>query len=229
MTPAGVRSGIVMALVLAGCALFPAPSPADTAGRPSAGDPPAESPTADAPPSSSVGEPGKPFDAETLLAAMRGSRRPGGVPDELETDAIAARLADEIWTVDGRPWSTLSAGGSCGPSTCTIELAGAHAGAEGEDVWTFTIAPATASVELTAASLRSLPAELVARLDALARELHPLPDERSLILSAATWQPPPDDGRFVLAYRSGDETGCALELTIDLSAAQVTEESASGC
>ena len=176
-----------------------------------------------------VADPGRPFDAETLLEAMRDSRRPGGVPDALETEAVAARLADAIWTVDGRPWATLSAGGSCGPEACTLEIGGAHAGAEGEDVWTFTVTPATGSVALSSTTLRSLPTQLVARLDDLARRLHPLPDERSLLVGAAAWQPPPDDGRFVLSYRSGDETGCALELTLDLGDGELVDESAAGC
>ncbi|HEX7197446.1 MAG TPA: hypothetical protein VF364_11515, partial [Candidatus Limnocylindria bacterium] len=49
-------------------------------------------------------EAGRPFDAEAILAAMRDSRRPGGVPDEMQTDAIAAAVADAIWTIDGEPW-----------------------------------------------------------------------------------------------------------------------------
>ena len=78
--------------------------------------------------------PDRPFDADALLAAMRSSRRPGGVPDQLETQAIAAALAERIWTFGGATWSTFSAGGSCGPVACTFEIGGTPPDAQGEDV-----------------------------------------------------------------------------------------------
>jgi hypothetical protein len=229
VTGARFALAVAMTLMLGACTVASSPSSSPKSSARPTGPmlTPTDRPSAEATPE--VSEAGRPFDAETLLRAMRESRRPDGVPDALETEDVAARLAEAIWTVDGRPWATLSAGGSCGPESCTLEVGGAHTGAEGEDVWTFTVIPATGSVERSSATLRSLPTALVTRLDDVARGLHPLPDERGLLLGAAAWQPPPDDGRFVLSYRSGDETGCALELTIDLANGQLVDESAAGC
>ncbi|HEX2884697.1 MAG TPA: hypothetical protein VHQ42_09000, partial [Candidatus Limnocylindria bacterium] len=44
--------------------------------------------------------PGQPLDGDGVLAAMRASRRPGGVPDQLETEPIARRIAESVWTID---------------------------------------------------------------------------------------------------------------------------------
>jgi hypothetical protein len=33
----------------------------------------------------------------------------------------------------------------------------------------------------------------------------------------------------VLSYRSGDETGCSVELTIDVATARLVDESTPGC
>jgi len=174
-------------------------------------------------------EPARPFDADTLLAAMRDSRRPGGVPDELESDAVASALADAIWTFDGLPWATLSAGGSCGPQTCTLEVGGAHRGAPGEDLWVFSVTPADGSVEVASADLRSLPDDMIAPLDELARSVHPSPGKLGLVLTSVRWLPPPDDGRFVLSYRSGEEGGCGVEVTLDAVAKNLVSDRVVEC
>lgn len=175
-------------------------------------------------------EPGRPFDAATLLAAMRDSRRPGGVPDELETDAIATALADAIWTVDGRPWTLVSASGSCAPSTCTLELSGAPEGALSDDLWVFEVTPASGSVQPQGTDLRSIPTDLVGSLDRLARSSAARAIIDPLILTNARWLPPPDDGQFVLSYRSGGEEGsCGVDLTIDAIAADVVSGDSSEC
>ena len=161
-------------------------------------------------------EAGRPFDADAILAAMRDSRRPGGVPDELETEAVAAAVADAIWTIDGESWSTMSIGGSCGPQTCTLEVAGA-AVADGEDLWVFEATPATGAVEVVSAELRSLPPELVGRLDQLTRSLFPPVNVDGLALTNVRWLPPPDETQFVLSYRFGDEerSSCGADVTVD--------------
>ncbi len=162
-------------------------------------------------------EAGQPFDAEAILAAMRDSRRPGGVPDELQVEAIAGAVAEAIWTIDGEPWKTVSTGGSCGPQACTLEVAGADANAPGEDLWVFEVVPGSGAVEVVTAELRSMPAELVSRLDELTRTLYPPVEADGLNLTNVRWLPPPDETRFVLSYRSGDEerSSCGADVTVD--------------
>lgn len=228
----GVRPLLVLATLVAlgGCSGgVPTTTPTDPSPTPI----PSEAATASASPTASgivLPEPGRPFDADMILAAMETSRRPGGVPDELQTEAVAAEVASAIWTIDGRPWDRISIGGSCAADRCSLEVAGAHPGAEGEDAWVFDVVPADEAVVVDSVTLRSLPASLTGALDAAVRTAHPAPDARGLLLTALRWQPPPaDSGRFELSYRTGNETGCALEIVFDAEAATVVEESAAGC
>ena len=174
---------------------------------------------------------GRPWDATTLLAAMRASTRPGGVPDELETAALAGAISSSIWTVDGTPWDSVSVGGFCGVSTCTLDVAGSRDDRTGEDLWTLEIARASGAVEVLVADVRSLPPGLVADLDRLVRALVTELDGDGLVLTNARWLPPPSTGgTFVLSYRSGGEEGsCAREITVNASDGEVVEEKASGC
>jgi hypothetical protein len=182
------------------------------------------------PPGLTLPEPGRPFDAATLLALMRESRRPGGVPDALETDAIATALAGAIWTFDGRPWTTTAVGGSCGPATCTLEIAGARADLAGDDLWAFAISPATGAVEVVAAQLRALPAELPIAVDELVRAADADESLAGLLLASLTWLPPPEDGRFLASYRSGGEEGsCGVDVTLDAVSALIVAEQGLGC
>lgn len=160
---------------------------------------------------------------------MRDSRRPGGVPDELETDAIATEVAERIWTYDGEPWPQIVAGGSCGPEVCTLEIAGTTAGAFGEDVYTFNVIPESNTIEPVISDLRGLPQGLLADLDAMARaQLDDAPSDLELL--SASWLHPPDDGLFVLAYRSGGEEGsCMLNVTVDAAARRVVSQEAIDC
>jgi hypothetical protein len=175
--------------------------------------------------------PGAPWDGATLLDEMRSSTRPGGVPDEVETMPIADAIADVIRTADGAAWDTMAIGGYCGTATCTIDIAGAHIGRAGEDLWTLEVDPAAASVEPLVAEVRSLPWDLVDTLDRLARTLDEDGSLGPMILSTARWLPPPaEPGRFVLSYRSGGEEGsCARELLLDAELGEIVEESATGC
>jgi hypothetical protein len=175
--------------------------------------------------------PGQPFSADTLLAAMRDSRRPGGVSDEIATGAVAANLADAIWTIDGQPWTTISAGGSCGPQTCTLEFAGAAAGAVGEDLWVFEVTPDSGQVEVVSAELRSLPADLLARLDAATRASLASDELEGLALTNLRWLPPPDETQFVLSYRSGGEEGgpCGMDVTLDAAVPEIVSTAPVGC
>jgi hypothetical protein len=200
-------------------------SPTPAAGEPSVGsasEPPSAGATAR--PTSPVVVPaaGRPYDAGRMLAAMRDSRRPGGVPDELETDEIAAAVAEQIWTLGGEPWAIMAVGASCGAATCDLEVAGAPAGGAGEDLYLFRADPRSGSVELLQAVLLGIPPATVEALDAYARERW-TGDLDGLVLATARWLPPPDDGRFVLAYRSGGEEGTpGLDLLVDVEAGTVS-------
>jgi hypothetical protein len=221
---------VALAILLAACADVAPPSPTPD---PTASASATPSQAATAPPTGTgfeLPQAGHPFDAGTLLAAMRESRRPGGVPDELETDAIATALAEAIWTVDGRPWTLISAGGSCGPTTCMLEISGASERAQGEDLWVFEVMPATGAVRPQTTDLRSMPADLVGRLDQLTRSLVAPAMLDGLLLTNVRWLPPPDDGQFVLSYRSGGEEGsCGVDVTVDAFADDVVSGDSSDC
>jgi len=183
-------------------------------------------------PSASSGFPpaGRPYTADDILAALRDSQRPGGVPDEVETDAVAAAIADAIWTFDAQPWSAVSAGGSCGPTTCTVELVGTREGSDGEDLWSFDVNPAGGSVALAQRELGAVPNEVRDDLDALARSLAQGGELDDLVLASVTWLAPPDETAFSLAYRSGNEEGsCAVDIVLDPVARRVLETQATDC
>ena len=161
---------------------------------------------------------------------MRSSTRPGGVPDQIETDAIAAGLAEAIWTLDGQPWTTMAAGGSCGPESCTLDVAGSRAGLSGEDLWVFAVAPATGSVQVVSSEVRSLPEEMLVRLDELARSIAQEGSLDGMVLASVRWLPPPEADRFVLSYRSGGEEGsCRIDHTLDAVSATIISEQVVNC
>lgn len=223
---------LVAALTVAACA-GPEASTEPPASSASASAPVSSAPAPDesaaAEPSAlvSIEAPGQPYDAEDILVLMRDSRRPGGVPDEIETEAVAAAVAEQIWTIGGRPWAVASIGGDCGPSSCNLEVAGASAADVGEDVYVFRVDPATGSVELEQSVLLGLEPEIVEELDRLVRERYE-GDLDDLLLTTARWLPPPDDGRFVLAYRSGGEEGSpGIDLVFDATTGEVSEVPAS--
>lgn len=162
---------------------------------------------------------------------MRGSTRPGGVPEAVQTPALAGAIADAVWTIDGTPWDTLAIGGFCGSATCTLDLAGTHLGRAGEDLWTVEIDLGSGRVEPIVAEVRSLPGELVDALDRQARSLDEDGELGPMELSTARWLPPPAEaGRFVLSYRSGGEEGsCSREILLDADEGRIVERSATGC
>ncbi len=213
--------------VLAGCVADPSPTSPPGTDEPSAA--PSEShaspratPSASATPGFAI-EPGRPYDAPAILEAMRTSRRPGGVPDELETEAIAAAVSQVIYTLDGTPWPSMAIGGSCGPSTCTLELAGTPQAALGEDLYVLSVAPASSGVEVLETNLRGMTPEIAEHLDARARAAWE-GNLEGLVLASARWQPPPDSSRFLLSYRSGGEEGSpGVELILDLDTGRAEE------
>jgi hypothetical protein len=189
-------------------------------------------PAASASPSATpdlVPEPGRPFDAADVLVAMRESRRPGGVPAELQTDEIADAVAEQVWTFDGEPWTDLVIGGSCGPETCTLEVAGRPDGALGEDLYVFSVTPSTRTVVLVSADLLGVPENLLDDLDATARAGVDQPLE-GLSLLGVRWLPPPDAGQYALAYRPGGEEGsCGLDVVLDAASETVVSADEVNC
>jgi hypothetical protein len=163
----------------------------------------------------------QPYDAAALLAAMQNSTRPGGVPGQLETDAIAAAVAQRIWTWDGQPWDIFSVGGACGGSECSLDVAGSADGMAGTDLYSFTVMPGNAAVSLASSDLHGYPAALGAALDEIARAA--AGDEiGDLAFVSARWLPPPDEGRYWLAYRSGGEEGApGLDLLLDAATGEI--------
>lgn len=178
----------------------------------------------------SLRPPGRPFEAADILQAMRDSRRPGGVPGELQTEAVAATVADAIWTLQGDRWDGISAGGTCGPNSCTLELAGSVAGDAGEDVWVLSVDPATAAVSVVSADLHGVPTTAVEAVDRLARAADGGAALDGMLLTSVRWHPPPDDGTFALAYRSGDEEqSCSIDVRLDVDSGELTEVATDGC
>ena len=204
--------GVLLALTLAACA---GPSPSATSSLGQAG-----TATAAASPEAAAGQP---YGAPTILAAMRDSTRPGGVPDELEIDPVAAAIAAQIWTWDGQPWQTLSVGGACGPSACDVEVAGSTDGMAGSDLYAFTIDRTTGEATLELSDLHAYPAALDEELDEMARaEAGDALADMAFV--SARWLPPPDQGRFWLAYRTGGEEGApGLDLLLESATGAIVE------
>ncbi len=175
-------------------------------------------------PPAALSSPDRPYGVDDILQAMADSRRPGGVPDELENRQVAASIAHAVWTWDGMPWDTLAISGSCGPEQCSVELAGTRGDGAGEDLYSFSVDPDARRVELLAADLHAYPSDLEADLDAAARAA--LDPERleGLALVGARWLPPPDRDRYLLAYRSGGEEGAPrLDVMLDLASGEVID------
>ncbi len=217
------RSAVIgVALLLAACSL---PSPDESATSGETGDPSATGSGA-----TSLPEAGQPYSGAEILDAMRDSRRPGGVPDELETDAVASAIADAIWTFDGQPWSAMAIGASCGAPSCSVEVVGTRDDASGEDVWTFEAVPDEEDVELIASDLTATPDDVVTELDRVARQLVPIGTLDDLALASTRWLAPPDNGAFVLAYRSGnEELSCAVDIALDPIAPRIVSSEATDC
>lgn len=220
----------LLAIVVAACGAAPPDSPRD--GTPAAtpsGVPSPDPAITPQPSASSAGQVGRPFVASDILEAMRLSRRPGGVPDELQTEAIAWAIADEIWTLGGAPWTSIVVGGSCGPTECTLEVSGAPAEAVAEDLWVFTITPASGAVAVASTVLRGMSPSLLDRADGVVRNSPSAPASEA-ILTSGRWLPPPDDGELILSYRTGAEIGaCGVDYTVDVDGGTVIDESIVSC
>jgi hypothetical protein len=167
---------------------------------------------------------GRPYTAAQVLAAMRESRRPGGVPDEIETETVAEAVAASIWTWDGQPYPLLVIGGSCGPDRCTLEATGSPTEAAGSDLYAFSVIAQTGATELLESDLHGYPARLDLLLDGVARDQLDASSLTGLALTGATWLPPPQTGVFRALYRSGgEEASPGIDLLIDLLAGRVLD------
>lgn len=226
-----------VATLLAACSAAVTPEPSSTTASavasavPSASSAASPSSAASSSPVETPGawpQAGLPYGGAEILEAMRSSRRPGGVPEAVATAPVAEAVAQQLWTIDGTAWDTLAASATCTSSgVCRLELAGTHRGSLGEDVWIFSVDPATPTVQIVDTTLGSVPQAVAAALDALARSLI---DLDGLQLTSARWTPPPDDRLFELSYRdAGEEGGCVVELVLDVSGGEVVDHQRSGC
>jgi hypothetical protein len=209
--------GMLLTLALASCGRSPGSTPS------APGSASASASASDRPSGDPVATPGRPYDAAALLAAMRDSRRPGGVPDQLQTRLIADAVSRQIWTWDGQPWLLMSVGGACGPDGCSLDVAGSREDAPGADLYSFSVDPASGAVTLASSDLHAYPGTLDAGLKQAARSA--AGDELAgLAYVGARWLPPPDAGRYWLAYRSGGEEGApGLDLLLDLATGELIE------
>jgi hypothetical protein len=219
------RAAAALVLLLAACraaggpgSSAPAPS---SAGVPTSASQPSTASTATAWPAS---QPGTPYSAADLLDAMRASRRPGGVPDQLETEEIASAIAAQAWTWDGEPWETITVGAACGPDGCSLDLSGAPPGEDGTDLYSFTVDPASGEVQLRDTDLHGHPSAVQELLDATARTAIGADRLEGMALVGSRWLPPPEAGRYWLAYRSGGEEGSpGLDVLLDAGSGEVLE------
>ena len=203
-------AALLLMLVLAACSMPNASSPGSSLGPTRTATPAPSAP--EATPSGPM--PARPYAGAAVLQAMRDSRRPGGVPAELQTDEIAAAVANELWTWNGDPWPVLVIGGSCGPSSCSLEVAGTPSNAAGADLYLLSVDPATAAVTVESSDLHGYPAQLNAQLQAIAKDVAPDAIE-GLRFASAQWLPT-DAGQYLVAYRSGGEEGSpGVDLLID--------------
>lgn len=221
----GLATTAALVVVLVACRV--GGTPASSPSSPSTNTPQASSTASEtAIPSDPrpTAQPGTPYTAADLLAAMRDSRRPGGVPDELETEAIAGAIAERTWTWDGEPWESLSVGAACGPDGCSLDLAGAPGGGAGTDLYTFGIDSLSGAVELLSTDLHGHPPGLEEVLDAAARAALDPEVLDGMALTGTRWLTPPDTDRYWLAYRSGGEEGSpGVDVLLDLASGEVLE------
>ena len=213
-------------LAMAGCGTSTPASPSSPGVVPT----PADTTGASASAPIALPEPGRPYDADDLIEAMRDSRRPGGVPAELQDAGIAAALAEQLWTFDGEPWNAIAAGGTCDASACSLQLSGGTDAGGGEDVWVFGIDLTSGTVEVVSADLHAVPEDTAAALDRWVRALDGDGLLDGLLHTAVRWLPPPAEDRFRLAYRSGnEEESCSIDLELDAATGRISEVSPSGC
>lgn len=161
---------------------------------------------------------GQPYTAAEIVAMLHHAiaTRPAGFASELRAqrilDAMAATVAAETFTFDGRPYQRVVFGARCDQPAvhCELTMDGVPAFSSDSDMkdsYTWTITLPTPLVTMADHSLRGYPAELTAGLDALAQSLDVDGRFKDRYLLGVEWALPPLEDGFVLRYGNGLEEG----------------------
>jgi hypothetical protein len=142
--------------------------------------------------------PGRPYTADAMLAVLEAAPAPM-IPRELRRAELAAALAEQIWTIDGRRHEAIEVFVTCEASCRLSVLAGPPDRFAARDLYDFTVDRETLDVALQSSELWA-PTGLAAQLDAMAQAAAPEQLE-GLFYERAAWLPPPEFGRFVLEYQ----------------------------
>ena len=107
-------------------------------------------------------EPGRPYDAAAVLAAMRDSRRPGGVADSSADRADCGRRGRPAVDLGRIGLDRLAMGGGCGADACRLEVTGSAEDPPGATPTPSRSSRPAARSQLTTADLHGYPATLEA-------------------------------------------------------------------
>lgn len=155
---------------------------------------------------------GRPYTAEMIAVELLDVSY--DFPPELQTEFIAAALADRIWTHDGRPYREVWITGSCNDGDrrqCDLTVSGLPAFAptrEREDDYFFAVDLGSGMIRpTTEPGGRGLPPELVPQIEALARALDTDGRLEGMQLRNVRWLPPPPDDAYMLDFGNGGLEG----------------------
>jgi hypothetical protein len=163
---------------------------------------------------------GQPYTAEMIAVELADVSY--NFPPELQTEFIAAALADRIWTYDGRPYREVWFTGSCNEGVrirCDLSLTGlpAFAPTRGDvDTYWFVVHLGSPILGPEAGqALGGFPPDLVPAIDALARSLDIDGRFKAEALRGIDWALPPPDDAFVLTYGDDNEGDTTIVVTLD--------------
>jgi hypothetical protein len=163
---------------------------------------------------------GRPYTAEMIAAELLDV--PDGFPPELQTEFIAAAIADRIWTYDGRPYREVWITGSCNEpvrTRCDLTLEGLPAFAptrdDADSYWFVVHVDAPILGPESGQGLRGFPPDVAHAIDALARSLDTDGRFRAEALRGIDWALPPPDDAFVLTYGDDNEGDTMIFVTLD--------------
>ena len=168
---------------------------------------------------------GRPYTPEMMVAELMDV--PYNFPRELQTDFVAAALADQIWTYDGRPYRELNLVGDCyGSPRCDLRVIGLPAFAstrDQSDSHSFSIELPTRVVTRSySGGLRGYPPELGPEVEALARSLDTAGRYADLPLRRVLWAlPPPGDAYLVQFQRGSLEDAIVRCVALDRAQRQI--------
>lgn len=169
---------------------------------------------------------GRPYTAEMIAIELQDV--PDDFPPELQSAFIAAALADQVWTYDGRPYRQVWIQGSCDDGArgrCEVSFTGLPVFAptiDDVDTYWFVVDLQTPVVGPERGhGLGGFPPDLAPEIDALARLLDTDGRFRNEALLGIDWAlPPPDDG-FVLRYGDDNEGDTMIFVTLDRANRQI--------